>query len=98
MLFEAAMGNMTQNWTREAARNSPTSHGYPVTDQIAGIRFRAYDLAYSQNITSLRSYGALFGLDGTGEIPTHFTFGAVGELLSHPVHEGCLSPISTLPR
>lgn len=56
MLFEAAAGNMTQNWTREAERSSATSLGYPVTEQTTGVRFRAYDLPFSQNITSLRSY------------------------------------------
>ena len=64
MLFEAAMGNMTQNWTREPARNNPTSHGYPVTEQTSGVRFRAYDLAFSQNITSLRSYRRTIKADG----------------------------------
>ena len=49
-------------------------------------------IADHRDITSLRSYGALFGLDETGELPTHFTFGAVGELLSHTVHQDDLSP------
>jgi MoaF C-terminal domain/MoaF N-terminal domain len=40
-------------------------------------------IADHRDITSLRSYGAFFGLDETGELPTHFTFGAVGKLLSH---------------
>lgn len=39
-----------------------------------------------RDVTSLRSYGAFFGLDETGRIPTHFTFGAGGELRSHTVH------------
>ncbi|RLK61763.1 molybdenum cofactor biosynthesis F family protein [Actinokineospora cianjurensis] len=34
----------------------------------------------------LRSHGVLFGLDETGEQPTHFTFGAHGRLLSNTVH------------
>ena len=40
-------------------------------------------IADHRDITALRSYGVLFGLDETGEVPTHFTFGAVGHLLSH---------------
>ncbi len=39
-----------------------------------------------RELTSLRSYGAVFGLDETGASQTHFTFGATGELLSHTVH------------
>ncbi|WP_410565679.1 molybdenum cofactor biosynthesis F family protein [Amycolatopsis sp. cmx-4-61] len=40
----------------------------------------------------LRSHGVLFGLDGTGEHPTHFTFGAHGRLLSTTVHPAGLDP------
>jgi hypothetical protein len=42
-------------------------------------------VADHRDSTSLRSYGAVFGLDETGGLPTHFTFGAVGKLLSHTV-------------
>ena len=42
LLFEAAMGNMTETWTREPVEDSPTSHGYPVTELNTGISFRAY--------------------------------------------------------
>jgi hypothetical protein len=40
-------------------------------------------IADHRDIASPRSYGAVFGLDEAGEKPTHFTFGAVGELLSY---------------
>ncbi len=40
----------------------------------------------------LRSHGVLFGLDGSGERPTHFTFGAYGRLLSTTVHPDGLDP------
>ncbi|GAA1974031.1 molybdenum cofactor biosynthesis F family protein [Amycolatopsis minnesotensis] len=40
----------------------------------------------------LRSHGVLFGLDGTGEVPTHFTFGAHGKLLSTTVHPAEYDP------
>lgn len=43
-------------------------------------------VADHRDITSLRSYGALFGLNGSAHMPTHFTFSAVGELLSHTAH------------
>ena len=43
-------------------------------------------IADHRDITSALAYGAFFGLDETGLLPTHFTFGAVGELLSHTVH------------
>ncbi|MFC9840929.1 MoaF C-terminal domain-containing protein [Rhodococcus sp. NPDC127530] len=55
-------------------------------------------IADHRDITSLRSYGALFGLDETGELPTHFTFGAVGELLSHTVQKADTSPRGALAR
>ncbi|MFN7981919.1 MAG: TonB-dependent receptor [Vicinamibacterales bacterium] len=56
MLFEAAMGNMSQTWTREPARDSLTSKDYPVTELTTGINFRAYNATFSENYTSLRSY------------------------------------------
>ncbi|WP_166346528.1 molybdenum cofactor biosynthesis F family protein [Phytoactinopolyspora limicola] len=40
----------------------------------------------------LRSHGVLFGLDSTGQAPTHFTFGAWGRLLSTTVHPPGLDP------
>jgi hypothetical protein len=55
-LFEAAMGNMTETWTREPVEDSATSRGYPVTEQTTGINFRAYAANFSTNYTSLRSY------------------------------------------
>lgn len=41
---------------------------------------------------ALRSHGVLFGLDATGEQPTHFTFGAHGRLLSNTVHPAEYDP------
>ncbi|WP_181774313.1 molybdenum cofactor biosynthesis F family protein [Amycolatopsis pittospori] len=40
----------------------------------------------------LRSHGVLFGLDATGNTPTHFTFGAHGKLLSTTVHPEAYDP------
>ena len=42
-LFEAAMGNTSETWTREPVEDSETSKGYPVTEQTTGINFRAYN-------------------------------------------------------
>jgi hypothetical protein len=56
LLFEAAMGNTTETWTREPVEDSVTSLGYPVTEQTTGISFRAYPANFSSNYTSLRSY------------------------------------------
>ena len=56
LLFEAAMGNMTETWTREPVEDSVTSHGYPVTELNTGVSFRAYPANFSSNYTSLRSY------------------------------------------
>ena len=55
-LFEAAMGNTSETWTREPVEDSETSHGYPVTEQTTGVNFRAYNGTFSRNYTSLRSY------------------------------------------
>ncbi len=41
---------------------------------------------------SIRSHGVLFGLDESGEVPTHFTFGAYGRLLSNTVHPAPFDP------
>ncbi|OLC49241.1 MAG: hypothetical protein AUH43_07910 [Acidobacteria bacterium 13_1_40CM_65_14] len=56
MLFEAGMGNLTEDWTREPNPESTTSLMYPVTEQTTGVNFRAYNGNYSHNITSVRSY------------------------------------------
>jgi hypothetical protein len=55
-LFEAAMGNTSETWTREPVDDSLTSHGYPVTEQTTSVNFRAYSGTFSKNYTSLRSY------------------------------------------
>jgi hypothetical protein len=55
-LFEAAMGNASETWTREPVEDSETSKGYPVVEQTTGINFRAYNNTFSRNYTSLRSY------------------------------------------
>jgi hypothetical protein len=49
-------------------------------------------VADHRDARGLRSHGVLFGLDATGERPTHFTFGAHGRLLSTTVHPGHLDP------
>jgi hypothetical protein len=49
-------------------------------------------VADHRNARALRSRGVLFGLDGSGEHPTHFTFGARGRLLSTTVHPEHLDP------
>lgn len=41
---------------------------------------------------ALRSHGVLFGLDASGDVPTHFTFGAHGRLLSNTVHPQPFDP------
>jgi hypothetical protein len=49
-------------------------------------------VADHRNARALRSHGVLFGLDATGEQPTHFTFGAHGRLLSTTVHPAGFDP------
>ena len=56
LLFEAAMGNLTETWTREPVEDSETSKDYPVTELNTGINFRAYAANFSRNFTSVRSY------------------------------------------
>ncbi|MDQ0708934.1 hypothetical protein QFZ52_001586 [Arthrobacter woluwensis] len=43
-------------------------------------------IADHRDASAIRSHGVLFGLDETGEVPTHFTFGAHGRLVSMTVH------------
>ncbi|RJO70801.1 molybdenum cofactor biosynthesis protein MoaF [Nocardia panacis] len=52
----------------------------------------AVTVADHRDQRNLRSHGALFGLDETGKTPTHFTFGAVGRLLSNTAHPAELDP------
>ncbi|GAB6856858.1 MoaF C-terminal domain-containing protein [Microbacterium xylanilyticum] len=49
-------------------------------------------VADHRDINKIRSHGVLFGLDETGEIPTHFTFGAWGRLISVTHHTPALEP------
>ncbi|MGW5740559.1 MoaF C-terminal domain-containing protein [Amycolatopsis sp. NPDC003861] len=49
-------------------------------------------VADHRNARALRSHGVLFGLDATGDRPTHFTFGAHGQLLSATVHPAEFDP------
>jgi hypothetical protein len=49
-------------------------------------------IADHRDVTAIRSHGVLFGLDDTGEVPTHFTFGAHGRLLSTTHHTEGLEP------
>ena len=49
-------------------------------------------IADHRDVTKIRSHGVLFGLDETGEVPTHFTFGAWGRLISVTHHAPELEP------
>ncbi len=49
-------------------------------------------IADHRDVNAIRSHGVLFGLDETGEVPTHFTFGAHGRLLSTTHHTPALEP------
>lgn len=49
-------------------------------------------IADHRDVNAIRSHGVLFGLDETGEVPTHFTFGAHGRLLSVTHHGAGLEP------
>lgn len=49
-------------------------------------------IADHRDINAIRSHGVLFGLDASGTVPTHFTFGAYGRLLSTTVHPPEYSP------
>lgn len=49
-------------------------------------------VADHRDINKIRSHGVLFGLDETGEVPTHFTFGAWGRLISVTHHAPELEP------
>lgn len=53
-------------------------------------------IADHRNIHAMRSHGALFGLDETGTIPTHFTFGAFGRLLSATLHPATYDPAAPI--
>lgn len=52
-------------------------------------------VADHRDLKSLRSHGVLFGESETGERPTHFTFGAYGQLLSRTVHAAVYDPSLT---
>ncbi|MFJ4044608.1 molybdenum cofactor biosynthesis F family protein [Microbacterium sp. NPDC089987] len=49
-------------------------------------------IADHRDLNAIRSHGVLFGLDETGEVPTHFTFGAHGRLISTSHHSAGLEP------
>ena len=49
-------------------------------------------IADHRDVNAIRSHGVLFGLDESGEVPTHFTFGAHGRLLSTTRHTPSLEP------
>lgn len=53
-------------------------------------------VADHRDARDMRSHGVLFGLDETGAVPTHFTFGAFGRLLSNTVHPAELDPANAL--
>lgn len=52
-------------------------------------------IADHRDAHSVRSHGVLFGLDGTGNTPVHFTFGAYGRLISTTVHPVQFDPAHT---
>lgn len=52
----------------------------------------AVTVADHRDVRQMRSHGVLFGLDATGDTPTHFTFGAYGRLLSTTVHPAHYDP------
>lgn len=56
LLFEAGVGNMTENWTREPVPDGPSSKGYAVTELSTGVNYRAYSAVFSQNITRVSSF------------------------------------------
>ncbi|MCI4657883.1 molybdenum cofactor biosynthesis F family protein [Cryobacterium zhongshanensis] len=49
-------------------------------------------IADHRDASAIRSHGVLFGLDETGTVPTHFTFGAHGRLISVTVHSDEFDP------
>ncbi len=49
-------------------------------------------IADHRDASAIRSHGVLFGLDETGAVPTHFTFGAWGRLISVTHHSEGLEP------
>ena len=49
-------------------------------------------IAAHRDQSAIRSHGVLFGLDETGEVPTHFTLGAHGRLISVSHHAPGLEP------
>lgn len=51
-------------------------------------------IADHRDVNAIRSHGVLFGLDESEEVPTHFTFGAHGRLLSTTRHAPELEPAS----
>jgi hypothetical protein len=57
----------------------------------------AVTVADHRNPRGMRSHGVLFGLDETGRVPTHFTFGAFGRLLSNTVHPAEYDPADIAP-
>jgi hypothetical protein len=49
-------------------------------------------IADHRDAREIRSHGVLFGLDESGAVPTHFTFGAHGRLISTTVHPAEFDP------
>lgn len=49
-------------------------------------------VADHRDLHRMRSHGVLFGLDESGEVPTHFTFGAHGRLLGTTAYPPTLDP------
>lgn len=54
-------------------------------------------IADHRDARNIRSHGVLFGLDESGQVPTHFTFGAYGRLISTTVHPEQYDPATFGP-
>lgn len=49
-------------------------------------------VADHRDVSAIRSHGALFGWDESGQLPVHFTFGAHGKLISVTSHQTPYEP------
>ena len=95
----SAIGDPTPGRTRVRQEFTPGwIEGMPVTGPAPAPttaligRRAAVTVADHRDLRDMRSHGVLFGLDETGQTPTHFTFGAFGRLLSNTIHPAELDP------